>query len=62
MPILIKSSESSLLLSYFFTIWATNLRLCSINLDLASLSPKLAFFIHSSSISIGNGSGKQLLE
>ena len=61
-PILIRSSLDTILESYFLTICATNLKLCSINLLRESISPIIFFFIHKSSSSNDNGSKKTSLE
>ena len=62
MPILIKSSWLSLKLSNFFTIWATNLKLCSINLFLASLLFCSSKFKYFSSSFFDKGSKNKLFE
>ena len=53
-PILTKSSKSTFVFSYFFAKNTTNLKLCSINLSLASLLPSN---INSVSSSLDKGSG-----
>ena len=59
-PIDNKSSLSSLVFSNFLTIWATSLKLCSINISLAFSSPSLNYFKYFSSSSLDKTSGKLL--
>ena len=62
-PIEIKSSGSILVELYFLVIWATNLKLCSIKIFLASSLPFLKSSKYFFSSSLLNGSGnKELFE
>src|SRR5690625_5110230 len=59
-PMEIKSSVYSPVLSNFFTIWATSRKLCSINLFLASLLPSSISLIYFNSSSVDKGWGNVL--
>ena len=50
------------LIIVFFTMCATNLKLCSINLSLEVVSPLFILVINSNSSALDNGSGNTLLE
>ena len=56
-PILTKSSKSTFVFSYFLAKNTTNLKLCSINLSLASLSPFSFLPAQYISSSLEKGSG-----
>ena len=58
-PMEIKSSTPTPVLSNFFAMYTTSLRLCSISIDLASSSLfSIKFFMHSPSMSVLSGAGR----